>query len=62
MPHGLAEFFDSSWQMLTSDPSVPVLMDVRPGATGLGVIALIGGGLMTIGIYFWLFRKSEDRN
>ncbi|WGS55036.1 hypothetical protein LFL96_36790 (plasmid) [Paraburkholderia sp. D15] len=62
MPHALAEMFDASWKMLTSDPSVPVFMDMRPGSFGMGVIALIGGGFVTIGVYCWAFAKSDDHD
>lgn len=61
MPHGLAVLADSTWSAITST-GLPMLMDARPGALGLGPLALISGGLITWGIYRVLFRNPEDRD
>jgi len=56
MPHRLAALFDSSFLLKTSE--IPVLMDTRPGAPGLGTLALIGGGFLTFVIYHALFATK----
>lgn len=60
MPGSLSGAFDSAWELTTRGTMIPILADFRPGALGLGAIALAGGGLVTLAIYCALFNKSPE--